>query len=444
MTAPSPALSPLPSSPDVTVRGWCPSLHEPMRSGDGWLVRVKPRRAILTAGAARLVAGLAERHGNGRIELTNRGNLQLRGIAEAGLAPLAGALAGAGLADADPGVERRRNLLCPPLLGHDPALDPRLPGLIAALEAVQADPALEALPGKFGLALDGGGVLPLDASRADILLRAEGEALRLCLDGGADTALCPWGEAAPAIARLLRRFAAACGGAGAPKRLRELVRREGAAALLREAGLVPRTAPPAPAAGARPGFLPLAPGRGAARGAFLLGLPLGHLTAPRLAALAGLAERHGDATLRLTPWRLLVIPGVAARDASHLAGAVARAGGIADAGDPLLRIRACPGLRGCASASVDTEADAAALTTLLAGRGLPRAGLLHLSGCAKGCAHPGPAAVTLVGEAGGYGIRRDATAREAPERRGLSIAEVADWLLGAQDGAAPGAAQGTG
>ncbi|MDT8267566.1 hypothetical protein RQ832_30265, partial [Roseomonas sp. DSM 102946] len=95
-------------------------------------------------------------------------------------------------------------------------------------------------------------------------------------------------------------------------------------------------------------------------------------------------------------------------------------------------IRACPGLRGCASASVDTEADAAAL----AGRGLPRTGLLHLSGCAKGCAHPGPAAVTLVGEAGCYGLRRDGTAREAPERRGLSIAEVTDWLLGAQDRAA--------
>ncbi|MDT8267262.1 precorrin-3B synthase, partial [Roseomonas sp. DSM 102946] len=107
--------------------------------------------------------------------------------------------------------ERRRNLLCPPLLGHDPALDPRLSALAAALEAVQADPALEAIPGKIGLALDGGGALPPGMSRADILLRAEGEALRLWLDGGAETALCPWEEAAPAVSRLLRRFAGACG-----------------------------------------------------------------------------------------------------------------------------------------------------------------------------------------------------------------------------------------
>ncbi|MDT8278280.1 precorrin-3B synthase [Roseomonas mucosa] len=420
------------------TRGWCPSLHEPMRSGDGWLARVKPRRSTLSAGAARLVAELAGRHGNGRIELTNRGNLQLRGIAEAGLPPLAGALVAAGLAEADPGVERRRNLLCPPLLGHDPALDPRLSALAAALEAVQADPALEAIPGKIGLALDGGGALPPGMSRADILLRAEGEALRLWLDGGAETALCPWEEAAPAVSRLLRRFAGACGSAVPPKRLRDLVRRDGAAALLREVGLAPLPAVPAPAAAARPGFLPLGPSGEA--GAFLLGLPLGHVGAAGLAALAGLAERHGDGTLRLTPWRLLAIPGVAAGGAPALAGAIAAAGGIARHEDPLLRIRACPGLRGCASASVDTEADAAAL----AGRGLPRTGLLHLSGCAKGCAHPGPAAVTLVGEAGCYGLRRDGTAREAPERRGLSIAEVTDWLLGAQDRAAREAAQGTG
>lgn len=36
----------------MAVRGWCPSLHEPMRSGDGWLARVKPGRATLAAGAA--------------------------------------------------------------------------------------------------------------------------------------------------------------------------------------------------------------------------------------------------------------------------------------------------------------------------------------------------------------------------------------------------------
>ena len=41
--------------------------------------------------------------------------------------------------------------------------------------------------------------------------------------------------------------------------------------------------------------------------------------------------------------------------------------------------------------------------------------LVHISGCAKGCAHPGPAPLTIVGTSQGCGIVRDGTARETPE-----------------------------
>ncbi len=39
---------------------------------------------------------------------------------------------------------------------------------------------------------------------------------------------------------------------------------------------------------------------------------------------------------------------------------------------------------------------------------------LHVSGCAKGCAHPGAAGLTLVGLPGGLGLVRGGTARDAP------------------------------
>ena len=55
-------------------RGWCPSLHEPMRTGDGLLSRVKPPGGRLTSAAARRVAQAAVLHGNGVIELTGRGS----------------------------------------------------------------------------------------------------------------------------------------------------------------------------------------------------------------------------------------------------------------------------------------------------------------------------------------------------------------------------------
>jgi sulfite reductase beta subunit-like hemoprotein len=72
---------------------------------------------------------------------------------------------------------------------------------------------------------------------------------------------------------------------------------------------------------------------------------------------------------------------------------------ICDPGDPLLRVVACTGAPGCGQARGPVRPLARALAPLWAARG--GGGLLHLSGCAKGCAHPGAAALTLVAEAGG-------------------------------------------
>ena len=39
---------------------------------------------------------------------------------------------------------------------------------------------------------------------------------------------------------------------------------------------------------------------------------------------------------------------------------------------------------------------------------------IHVSGCSKGCAHPAPAALTVVGTEHGCGIVRDGSARATP------------------------------
>ena len=80
-------------------RGWCPSLYDPMETGDGLLVRVKPPAAGLASAAARALADAAERFGNGVVELTRRGNLQVRGLSPNGVAGFASAMVAAGLAD---------------------------------------------------------------------------------------------------------------------------------------------------------------------------------------------------------------------------------------------------------------------------------------------------------------------------------------------------------
>ena len=41
--------------------------------------------------------------------------------------------------------------------------------------------------------------------------------------------------------------------------------------------------------------------------------------------------------------------------------------------------------------------------------------LVHVSGCPKGCAHPGAAALTIVGIEGRCGLVQTGSARDAPQ-----------------------------
>ncbi|WBV43431.1 precorrin-3B synthase [Pseudoroseomonas cervicalis] len=389
-----------------SVKGWCPNLYAPMDTGDGVLLRVKPFGGRLSVAQARALAAIAP----GAIELTNRANLQLRGASAESAPALAQALVAAGLADADPGREARRNLIASPLLGDDPTIPAAAPGWRDALAGVLDSAGT--LPGKFGLVLEADGVLPLAGVEGDITLR-------LAADGTAWLRLqeAPWqarGAKPEQVAALVEAFRAS----GA-KRMRGAVAQLGAAALFAAAGLVPEPAPAA--APAAPEVLGFHPYPGGARGGFGLMPEFGVLDGAGLHALADLAERFGDGTLRLTPWRAVLLGGVR----QPVALAAAAMGWVTDPADPRRRIVACPGSEGCASGLAPVRRDARAL---LAQGAVPARGLLHLSGCAKGCAHPAPAAAVLVAERDGYALLRQARAGDTPLRSGLTLAEAAAEL----------------
>jgi len=396
----------------MSIRGWCPTLFEPMASGDGLLLRVKPRAAHLSATQARALAEAAARYGNGWLDLTGRANIQIRGLRPETLEPFTRAMLEAGLADPDPGVERRRNLIVPPLLGADPAIPESAVAWLATLETLLADAALAALPAKFGLLLDAGGALPLTGVEADLTLRLTPGGAEIHLPG---TPLRARGATPAAVAALLHAFLATPGA----RRMRDAVQSAGAATLFAAAGLRAEPTPPLSSPPQPIGFHPLG-----GAGALGLGIPFGALPVATLAHLGDLTERYGDGTLRLTPWRAVLLPGLT--DPAPVR--IAATGLITDPADPRLRLRACPGATGCASGLAETRADAAALLGMGA---LPRAGLLHLSGCAKGCAHPAPAAVTLVAQTEGrYALIRQGRANDPPARAGLTLAEAAAELEG--------------
>ncbi len=457
--------------------GWCPGALRPMMSGDGLVVRIKPRGMALPVRSALGIAAAAVRHGNGLLDLTARANLQIRGVTEAGLPALTVALDAMGLLDADAGAESRRNVLASPLMGLDPSAACDLRPVVAALEAALAGAVeLDALPSKFGFAVSDGGALPLGDVSADVRFDAlPGRRFAVRLDGDDEVSTCcPAGGVPDVAIRLARAFADAAAADDGLRRMRDLVAEVGADDVFSRAGLKSETEGPArlpsplwrgvggapiparrdgtsgegeatllqvearpfPSRGTRPGpspRIPLHEGEGrrpASRrvldrdivaGVLGVAAPFGRLDAAQLDALARGATRAGAAELRVTPWRAILVPGLAPAALDRLADEGAAAGWIVDPADPRRRVAACTGAPGCRRGTTPVQGDAAALAPLLGpGDGIA----LHVSGCAKGCAHPGPAPLTLVAAEGRYALVADGTAAGAPAAAGLDAAEA--------------------
>ena len=79
---------------------------------------------------------------------------------------------------------------------------------------------------------------------------------------------------------------------------------------------------------------------------------------------------------------------------------------------------ACAGAPICAAAEIPARALAPLIVSAAANL-LDGSLTLHLSGCPKGCAHPGACALTIVGNPSGCGLVVDGSARQQP---GVTIA----------------------
>jgi precorrin-3B synthase len=410
-------------------QGWCPGALRPMETGDGLLVRLRLTCGILSTRNAQAIAACAIRYGNGLIDLSSRANLQLRGIASLGLQDLTSELWDLGILDATPEAEAVRNVVASPLAGIDPDAVLDIRPVVRALEArLTADSSLHRLPGKFGFLIDDGGHIALSQVAADVRFEAFatsqgprfsiglGDAGQVCIgDCGPD-------QVSDCAAGIADAFLQVRRGTDVPRRMAELV---GSAAL----------APLAEAAGFRVDGRPRVParrfemtrvvGHGHVGAMHYVGaaVPFGRLSGEVLARLAASAAHLGATELRLTPWRAFIVAGISASDAESLLKELGASRFIVDADDLRLYVAACPGTPACHRATTSVQADAERLAGLLPQLG-PKALMLHVSGCAKGCAHASPAPFTLVGNAGRYDLVENGTARDAAAATGLSASEI--------------------
>ena len=363
------------------VKGWCPSAYRPMMSGDGLLVRVRPRLGRLTADEAHMLADLSKQFGNGMIDMTSRGNLQIRGVKEAGHLALVDALKSKGLVHPDPEIEARRAIVAAPDWQPGDATE----RLGTALEA--ALPEMPATPDKVGFVIDIGPKPRLRNVSGDFRFEtdASGELL-LSADGAQGGRIITEDTAIPALLKLVAWFAAT--GGGESKRMHRHIRTHP----LPEAWqATPRQSDDT----AEPLGYPDT----------TYGVPFGALKADDLQTLLSDA---GPSHIRVTPWKTLILEN--ARPV-HLPGFLAKPDTV------VMTAHACPGAPHCNSASVATRALALKLADQVPGR-------LHVSGCEKGCAHPKPAEVVLVGRNGRFDLVRQGRAGDTPEKTGLTRADL--------------------
>ena len=386
------------------IRGWCPGVRRPMRSGDGLILRLRITGGRLGPETARAIADIALRHGNGELDLGRRGGLQLRGVREDRFAALLAEVATLGLLDADGGAEAIRNVVASPLSDLDETAEGDAFALARQLEtALVADGPLRGLPAKFGFSVDDGGRIGLGAVPADIRLKFVYDGVAISLDGGAPTARIQLKEAVGAALRLARAFLDLAPTVDPqPRRMASLVGHLGAEAVFAAAGLEP-------IGGASPDRPEAPPLAGAFPSHVGVALPFGRLSAGQLRTLADLAASD----IRLTPFRAVLLPGVSADVLPRLS----EAGFISRPDDPLLAVAACPGAPACGSAKIETRSLARRLAALKpAARGV----WLHISGCEKSCASSAAHAVTLVGRDGGLDLVLDGRPTDPPRHAGFS------------------------
>lgn len=376
-------------------RGACPSLPAPMPTGDGLLARLQPVEP-LTLNQLVQLAALAAELGNGILEVTARGKLQLRGLTPASAPRLAEGVAGLAFALPE-GFPVEHSALA----GLDPAAqaDPRP---LAAAIGEGAAGLVPRLAPKTSVTLDAGGALSLAALKADIALTATGAGWRVAL-AGREAGVIEEARAAPLVVALLGSVAQV----GPQARMADLVAREGLAGLIARHGLAPGAPLPARDAADPVGLHALN------NGSFALGVGLafGQARAEALEALGHAARAAGARHVEPAAGRALLLVGLAREAVPELERRAAELGFITRASDPRRRVFACAGRPACGSARVETHALAAALAPHV------RRGELHVSGCAKGCAHPARARLTIVGLDEGAGLVVEGTPRDVPAWR---------------------------
>ncbi|MGX1810109.1 precorrin-3B synthase [Nocardia sp. NPDC055321] len=387
----------------------CPGVLRLHQAADGPLARIRIPGGRLAPDQLQTLAEAARDLGDGHIELTSRGNVQLRRMHDA--AALEQRLTAAGLLPSA-SHERVRNIIASPLSGRVGGLA-EVHALVPALDAgLLAAPRLAELPGRVLFTLDDGrgdvsglggdiGVHGVDGDTFALLLGGTDSGLRVTADGAVEVML----AAAHGFLDLRDDQWRLHEIADGPRRLADQL-------LIAHPHLITTAEPLETTA---PHDVPIGWLTQADDLVTLgAGVRLGSLDA-RTAEFIAAIERP----IYLTPWRSLIITDLEEWAAEQVVRVLAPMGLIFDATSPWLQVTACAGRPGCAKSLTDIRSDAA--EAVESGRvvpvgalTVPRADLLpeevvasgrqHWSGCERHCGRPRGAVTDVTATPTGYRI----------------------------------------
>ncbi|GAA1263237.1 precorrin-3B synthase [Planotetraspora silvatica] len=427
----------------------CPGALQVHTAADGGLARVRVPGGAVSVAQLRELAACADELGSGVIELTSRANVQVRGL---GSAPaFAERMAAAGLLPSDT-HERVRNIIASPLSGRSGSTLLDVRPLVAALDlALCARPRMAELSGRFLFALDDG-TGDVTGLGADVTLVARSRTAWAVLLAGVEAGTIqvaddsagvtgdPVGVLVAVADAFLDERAAQGGAAWRLSELEDGPARVAARLHLDSAVVSSPTSDPVrtTAAVREPGLVEQRDGRVALE----VVVPLGRLSAAQALLLADAAAATGQVghvvghvagqvagqvagravvavdgvgggdeppSVRLTPWRTVVVPDLTRAQAAIWTPILTQAGLVADPSSPWVGVSACTGRPGCAKSLADVRADAA----LGAAEAVHERGLLpvHWAGCERRCGRPRGRVVEVVATGRGYRVELDGDSR---------------------------------
>jgi ferredoxin-nitrite reductase len=399
----------------------CPGLFYGTTAQDGFLLRLRTPGGVISLPQGKAIASLLENSEKNIIQVTNRANLQIRGLKTAPSPAIYQQLQQVSLASKNPQLDHFRNIMASPTVGIDPQelIDTR-PLIGEILDYLENYPEIGELSPKFSIALDGGGQVAI-GTRSPVTWEHRYNEIQLSavtikdqvyfhLALGGDKQL--WNtdilikpeKTISLLQALITVYLdyVRNNQTGKKLRLKQIIQDGNISPYLEQvkARIKPdllvnqiNLIPSLPYH-----HLGIQPQKQENYSYIGISLPLGQITLPQWQGILQLITEFGSKEIRLTPWQSILLPNIPTKQIEIVLSQLDHLGLVYTQNSLEAAIIACAGKPHCGSAITSTQNHGIMLINYLKEqKNLTKPLNIHLTACPKSCAQPSPAEITLLG-----------------------------------------------